>query len=572
MWAADSGTYLEPGRERLNGTPPAAFANPLTAPKPRRPHRFPHWRRYVLSQDHYVRQILRQFDQNPDGIALIHRHTRAGGRELAHAVRSAAGTMREHGIGRAGVVAVLTDPNTPATLVLRWAANLIGATVAHVRGVNPANPEDVLPIDVQRGIVADLRPGLIAVDQDNLERVREIVTSLPTRPILGALGALGPDVIDLTTGAGRDLDPPTSTEDSDIAVVTYTSGSSGRPKGVSWTFGVKNEMVTASRTRGVPANCLITAPLTHSSGFAADDTVITGGLVVLRHGFDAGQVLRTIAAHGITRLVLGTAQVYALAGHPETASTDLSSLREFFYTGSPAAPNRLGEALRVFGPVLYQVYGTSETGLISILFPADHADPALRATVGRAPESVKLTIQDPDDGRILPPGTPGEVCVIGRWSMARYWNEPELTARTIRDGWIHTGDIGHLDDAGYLHLSGRLADVIKVKGIKVYPDAVERVLSDQPGVAQAAVFGIEDADRVERVHAVLAPLPDTTLDLDELRRQVGITLSDNHIPTTIEIRAGLPLIGPAKPDRSRLRAEAGAGARAAGSLPTEKEA
>jgi fatty-acyl-CoA synthase len=510
----------------------------------------------VRSDDHYVRQMLTQFDEDPQRTAVICGGARATAGELADAVRRAAQVMRRHGIARGGVVAVLTNPNTPATLVLRWAANLLGATVAHVRGVNAVNPGDELPLDVQRGIVAGIRADLIAVDADNVPRARDLAGPLSPRPALAALGAFDPDVADLTAGSGEDIGPDPGITEADIAVVTFTSGSSGRPKGVSWTFAVKNEMAAASRSRGGRASCLITAPLTHSSGFSADDTLITGGLVVLHHGFDAGEVLRAVAEHRITRLVLGTPQVYALAAHPGTATTDLSSISELFYTGSPAAPNRIGAAAKVFGPVLFQVYGTSETGLISLLLPHEHDDPTLRATVGRPPETVKVSIQDPEDGRIQPPGLPGEICVIGRWSMARYWNEPDLTARAIRDGWVRTGDIGYLDEAGYLHLSGRLADVIKVRGIKVHPEDVERVLNEHPGVAQAAVFGVEDSDRVERIQAVIIPRPGAAVDVEELHRQVTGALSANHVPDVIEIRAELPLVGAAKPDRARLRAEA----------------
>lgn len=211
--------------------------------------------------------------------------------------------------------------------------------------------------------------------------------------------------------------------------------------------------------------------------------------------------------------------------------------------------------MKLLGNVLFQVYGTSETGLISLLTPQDHLDPQLRATAGRPPENVVLSIRDAA-GREVPAGVEGEVCVeTGRWSMARYWNEPEITADTVRDGWIHTGDIGHLDEAGYLHLHGRRADMIKVKGIKVYPSAVERALLDHPGVAEAAVSGVEDANRVERVLATVVPRIGVQLDQAAPARHVAAALSPYHAPDEIELRSSLPLVGPAKPDRLRLRTE-----------------
>ncbi|MGV9938640.1 class I adenylate-forming enzyme family protein [Streptomyces sp. NPDC003401] len=509
----------------------------------------------MQGHEHYVRQILAKLSADPGAVPLVHRDTPTTARELADSVLSAAARMREHGVGPGSAVAVLTNPNTPATLILRYAANLVGATAVHIRGVNAVDPSDELSAEAQLDILTDVEPAVLAIDRDNIARALELCASLPERPPVAVLGggdAL-PGAIDLSAPGDVDL---ATAEQGTIAVVTYTSGSTGRPKGVSWPYAVKNEMVATSAVRGDRARCLVTAPLTHSSGATADDTIVAGGVVVLHHGFDAGEVLRAVPRHGITRLVLGSPQVNALAEHPDTATTDLTSLREVFYTGSPAAPERLAHAVKALGPVLFQVYGTSETGLISLLTPQDHLDPELRATVGRPPEAVRVSIRSVADGRELPVGEAGEVCVIGRWQMAGYWNDPELTARVVRDGWVHTGDIGHLDEAGRLHLHGRIADVIKVKGIKVHPSAVERVLLEHPGVAAAAVFGVEDEQRVERICAAVVPRDGVTLDRAVLERHVTAALSANHVPTEIELRETLPLVGPGKPDRVRLRAEA----------------
>ena len=344
--------------------------------------------------------------------------------------------------------------------------------------------------------------------------------------------------------------------DSDLAVITQTSGSSGLPKGVCWTFGVKNEMATSAAGRSGRTNLLITAPLTHSSGFGADDTLITGGMVVLHDGFDAGAVLRAVAEYRIGRLILGTPQVYALAEHPDRPSTDLSSLTELIYTGSPGAPERLLEAKEIFGPVLIQVYGTTETGVITMLLPDDHNDLRRCATVGRAVNPDGLSIRHPETGAALPVGEVGEICAKPRWPTAGYWREPELSAALVRDGWSRTGDVGHLDADGYLHLSGRLAHMMKVKGLRIHPEAVERVLSQAPSVEQVAVCGVEDADRVEHIYAAVVPKPGAVVDPEELRRQVAEELSDYHVPSVIELRQELPVAGPGKPDRGRLRADA----------------
>ncbi|MCX3062159.1 ANL family adenylate-forming protein [Streptomyces beihaiensis] len=486
---------------------------------------------------------------------LVHRDVPTTAGDLADSVTSAAAVMRTHGVGVGSVVGILTEPNTPGTLVSRYAANLLGATVVHLAGVNAVNPAEQLSMDSQSGIIAETAPVMITVDEANLSRARAICASMADRRLLAGFGDLGNDVVDLTA-LPPDAFRPDMARDGDIAVVTYSSGSTGRPKGAGWSFRVKNEMVTASAVRGQKATSLITAPLTHSSGFAADDVMVPGGTVVLLPGFDAAEVLRTVALHRVNRLAIAAPQLYALADHPDTAQTDLSSVRDLFYTGLPASPERLAVAAKVFGPVLIQVYGTIETNMISWLLPQEHGDDALRATVGRPLEWLRVTIRDPRDDRALPPGEPGEVCVNSPWSMDRYWNDPDQSVRTVRDGWIHTGDIGHLDEAGYLHLHGRIADVIKANGIKIYPASVEHALLEHPAVAEAAVFGAANADRLEHICATVVLREGAQVAPDELRAHVGGMLSPHHAPTDIEVRKSLPLVGLGKPDKLRLRADA----------------
>jgi amino acid adenylation domain-containing protein len=514
-----------------------------------------HRRPPLPGHEHYVRRILDRLDADPAATAVSLRDEPFPAARIADTIRASAASLRRAGVGPGTAVAVLTDPNTPTTLVYRYAVNLVGATVINIRGVNAADLRDELSLRMQTELIAELRPSVLAVDRDNLDRARTLRAVAGPGLTIAAAGPFGPDVLDLTGAPAAEFDDATA-ERAEIAVVTLTSGASGRPKGIGWSFAVKHEMAAAAAA-SEPAIVLITGTLTHSSGFGADDALIAGGSVVLHRGFGAEAVLRAVERQRVTRLVLASPQVYALTEHPAFDSFDLSSLREVFYTGSPAAPERLAAAAKALGPVLFQVYGTSETGLISLLTPQDHLDPDLRRTVGRAPENVRITIRDPQDhATMLPPGVPGEICVIGRWSMSRYWNDPELTALTVRDGWIHTGDIGRLDASGYLTLDGRLDAVLKGHGVRIYPEAVERVLLEHAHVAQAAVFGIEDEDRLARVHAVVTPAIGCTPVPADLRAYVADALGESHAPVEIGIRAELPLLGSAKPDRGLLRRQA----------------
>jgi amino acid adenylation domain-containing protein len=514
-----------------------------------------HRRPPLPGHDHYVRRILDRLDADPAAAAVSLRDEPFPAGRIADTIRMSAASLRRAGVGPGTAVAVLTDPNTPTTLVYRYAVNLVGATVINISGLNAADLRDELSLRVQAELIADLRPSVLAVDRGNLDRARTLRAVAGPELTIAAAGPFGPDVLDLTRSPAAEFDDATA-ERAEIAVVTLTSGASGRPKGIGWSFAVKDEMARAAAA-SEPAVCLVTGTLTHSSGFGADDALIAGGSVVLHHGFDAEAVLRAVERQRVTRLVLASPQVYALTEHPAFDSFDLSSLREVFYTGSPAAPERLAAAAKALGPVLFQVYGTSETGLISLLTPQDHLDPDLRRTVGRAPENVRITIRDPQDhAKVLPPGVPGEICVTGRWSMSRYWNDSEQTALAVRDGWIHTGDIGRLDESGYLTLDGRLDAVLKGHGVRIYPEAVERVLLEHAHVAQAAVFGIEDEDRLARVHAAVTPTIGCTPVPADLRAYVADALGESHAPVEIDVRAELPLLGSAKPDRGLLRRQA----------------
>ncbi|WP_433342972.1 class I adenylate-forming enzyme family protein [Micromonospora sp. CA-111912] len=515
---------------------------------------------------HYVQQLLSRFDADPGHVAVVSDGVPLTAGELADATRRAASVMGRQGITRGDVVCILTEPNTAATLILQWAANLVGATAAHMRWVNPDGPDDELRLELRRALGADVGVRMLAVDSANEKRARALVVNAAGRLILGVLGAGHPDTVDLTAGSGDGVGPCADIVDGDLAVITQIRLSSGR-NGVCWTFGVRNAMVSAApfpppmagssaAGRSGGTNLLITTPLIHSDVFAADDTLVSGGLVVLHNGFDAGAVLRAIAQYRISRLAVGTPQVYALAEHPDRAATDLSSLTELFHAGSPAVPQRLGEARKVFGRVLIQVYGTTEAGVLTMLAADDLGDVDGSGAVGRPVDPEGLSIRDPETGAALPVGEVGEVCAKPRWPSAGYWHEPTLTAALVRDGWVRTGYFGRLDADGYLHLGGRIAGMLKVKGISIHPEAVEKVLSRVPGVSQAAVCGVEDANRVEHIYAAVVPEPGAVVELQELRRHVAEALSDNHVPSLIEIRRGLPKTGWGKPDRVQLQAAA----------------
>ncbi|MBA6433404.1 class I adenylate-forming enzyme family protein [Streptomyces sp. GMR22] len=505
--------------------------------------------------DNYVRRVLEALSADSERVALLRDDERFTAGEFTRTVVAAAELLRRQTAEEEiPVVAVLTVANTPATIILRYAANLIGATVVHLHSTNAVDPTDQLATRERHEILKKTGATFLAVDEENLGLARELCGRLPEPPRLAALGSLGPDVLDLTTGDADAFDlTVVETDPERPAVVLFTSGTSGSPKGVTLPFRVRTLYLRAGLDAPGPITYLSTLPVSHSNGSGADLALASGGTVVLHEGFDASAVLDAVERHRVSALTLTPPQLYMLVDHPAIKDTDLSSIQIISYGGCPAAPARLAEAVEVFGPVLLQFYGTTETSGISVLAPPDHFDPELRSTAGRLTAEVR--VRDVDDERDLPAGEIGEICVRSPFNMLGYWREPELTAETVRDGWVYTGDLGALDERGYVRLHGRVGEVMKTNGIKVHPTAVENALLTHPDVAQAAVYGVADGDRVEHIHAAVVLRTGGVADFTSLLDHVSGELSPKHVPAAITFHDDLPLTGAGKPDKQRLAAQ-----------------
>lgn len=508
----------------------------------------------MSTNENYVRRVLEALAGAPDRIALWREGEEYTAARFSRTVLAAAEFLRRHFTeGETPIVAVLTVTNSPATIILRYAANLVGATVVHLHSTNAVDPNDQLTAAARLEILRTTGATFLAVDKENAGTARELCGRLPDAPRLAALGDLGPDVLDLTAGDPEAIALDAIEADPEQpAVVLYTSGTSGAPKGVTLPYRVRGLYLLAGLQAPAPIVYLSPLPVSHSNGSGADLALASGGTVVLHDGFEPGAVLRAVERHRISALTLTPPQLYMLVDHPDIAGTDLSSIKIISYGGCAASPARLAEAVEVFGPVLLQFYGTTETSGITVLMPPDHFDPELRATVGRLTAEVRIL--DQDDQRELPPGETGEVCVRTPFTMLGYWGDPELTAATVRDGWVHTGDLGSLDERGYLRLHGRTGEVMKTNGIKVHPTDVENALLSHPGVAQAAVYCVVDADAVEHSHAAVVVHAGAAVDADALIGHVAAELSPKHVPAVVTFHDTLPLTGAGKPDKQALAA------------------
>jgi acyl-CoA synthetase (AMP-forming)/AMP-acid ligase II len=232
----------------------------------------------------------------------------------------------------------------------------------------------------------------------------------------------------------------------------------------------------------------------------------------------------------------------------------VSSIAQLFYGASPISDALLVRARAVLsGAKFIQGYGMTELSPVATLLEdADHDDPQLRRSAGRAAPHALVKVVDPD-GNEVPRGTVGEIVCSGDHVMLGYWNKPQETAAAVRDGWMHTGDGGYMDERGYVFVVDRIKDMIITGGENVYSAEVENVIAQHPAVAQCAVIGVADAQWGERVHAVVALVPGAELTVEELREHCRAQIAGYKCPRSLEIVTEFPMSAAGKILKRELR-------------------
>jgi fatty-acyl-CoA synthase len=346
-------------------------------------------------------------------------------------------------------------------------------------------------------------------------------------------------------GEGADRHAP-----DDLAMLVGTGGTTGRPKGVLLT-GTNLETMTAITLMSYPwpdaaPVYLALAPLTHAAGVLCFPVLCRGGSIVVMRRPDIADFLRLVPAYGVTHTFLPPTLIYLLLDHPSLDTADLSSLRCFWYGAAPMSVARLKEAITRIGPVMAQLFGQTEVPMmISTMAPADHlhADGSIAherlSSAGRPSPLVTVAILG-EDGTRLPRGDRGEICVRSSLVTPGYFHDPEATAEASAYGWHHTGDIGYLDDEGFLHIVDRAKDMVITGGFNVYSTEVEQALMAHPAVADCAVVGLPDDRWGERVTAVLLLRPGQSADPDEVQSFVKARLGSVKTPKQVEIWPDLP--------------------------------
>ncbi|WGY02043.1 long-chain fatty acid--CoA ligase [Nocardioides sp. QY071] len=340
--------------------------------------------------------------------------------------------------------------------------------------------------------------------------------------------------------------------DDDLAMIVGTGGTTGRPKGVMLT-GTNLETMTALTLIGYPwpaapgrPTYLALAPLTHAAGVLCFPVLASGGSIVVMRTPDVGGFLAAVAEHRVTHTFLPPTLIYMALDHPDLDTTDLSSLQCFWYGAAPMSARRLEEALTRVGPVMAQLFGQTEAPMmISTMAPRDHFrdDGSIAverlSSAGRPAPLVTVAMMG-DDGTLLAPGERGEIVVRSSLVMRGYYKNPDATAEASAYGWHHTGDIGFLDDEGFLHIVDRAKDMVITGGFNVYSTEVEQALMAHPAVADCAVVGLPDEKWGERLTAVLQLRPGRSVTPEEVRAFVKERIGSVKTPKQVEVWDDLP--------------------------------
>jgi len=350
-----------------------------------------------------------------------------------------------------------------------------------------------------------------------------------------------------------------------------TGGTTGPARGVRVTnlaWGSMTEMAI-HYWKGETADpvCLCTAPLSHAAGVVAFTMFALGGTNVILPGFDASQVLQAIERYRVTHLFLPPTAFYALLAHPDVGRFNYSSLRVFMLAGSPVSPDKLKQGVEVFGPCMCQSYGQTEAPMLLTWLDArtvaasaagDH--PERLRSCGRPTASVRVAIMD-DDGHLLPLHEIGEIVARGSLVTAGYHNLPQATAEIRRHGWHHTGDVGYIDEDGYVYIVDRKKDMIISGGFNVYCAEVEAGIMALPQVQECAVIGVPDDKWGEAVKALVVlkdvpkgnPKPGEALTESQIIAHCKAKLGSVKSPKSVEFLTEIPKTPAGKTDRKALR-------------------
>lgn len=520
----------------------------------------------------YLRQHARE---QPDHVAYLwygHEITYA---ELDRASDAFAARLAELGVLKGDPVALFMS-NCPQYIMAHFGIQKLGAIVCPCGPLFKAHELQYQLSDLQARVIVAAETLLDVVEQvwDQTALAHVFVVRyaelLPDQPRIdippellamrGQTRAWPAHAEDFLAVAGSGAPCPGAVLDmDDVALMTYTSGTTGLPKGAMLTYrNALYKSAAAANCNGVKAAdvLLAIAPLYHIAGMAMgiNVTVYTGATSVLLFRFDPLATAQAIARHRVTWWYSIAPMNVAVMQLSTVRDFDLSSLRMNPVTSFGITfTESLAQQWREFAPnctSFEAAYGLSETHTVDTYMPSD----AIRwGAHGKAIPGNEIRILDPETGAPVPTGQSGEIVLRSLGNFKGYWRKPEATAQTLRNGWVHTGDVGHMDADGYLTFTGRFKEMIKVSGYAVFPEEVEIILINHSAVAQAAVIGIPDPFKGEVIRAFIVKKPGQEVSAEALIEWAREHMSRYKAPREVRFIDALPATGAGKVLRRLLK-------------------
>jgi fatty-acyl-CoA synthase len=498
---------------------------------------------YDCIAHHAVRQ--------PESLAAVDLAT---GRQFSYRVfddriSRLAASFRAQGITAGERVAVLA-PNATETFEVQFACGRIGAIFVPLNW-RLATPE-------LQAILADCAPVMLVHDPEFSARAEALAEACETR-VLVSLGTM----FERMALDGPRLDQPVAATLDDISTILYTSGTTGRPKGAIISHGMNfwntvHSLVVAEVQRSTVFLALL--PLFHTGGLNVFSYPVfqAGGTVIIMRSFDPGEALRLIGdpAFRITHLFGVPANYQFMAQHPRFADTDMSRLA-FAGVGGAPTPDAILQTWQSRGAMLQQGYGMTETSPLVLVL--DKEDAVRKAGSAGKPMLNMQTRVVAEDGTDAPLGTIGELWVKGPNITTGYWQQPEVTAASFTDGWLHTGDAALMDDEGYYFIVDRWKDMYISGGENVYPAEVENVLYQHEAIAEASVIGVSDTRWGQVGRAVVVVKAGSLLTEDDVVAHCARNLARYKLPHSVVFTDALPRNATGKVHKPTLRKSFGEG-------------
>jgi acyl-CoA synthetase (AMP-forming)/AMP-acid ligase II len=510
----------------------------------------------VMNLAHMVRQAARRF---PDRAGLVWGARRWTWREIDSRVEAMAGALAARGIGKGDRVLVQSK-NCNQMFESMFACFRIGAVWV------PANyrqtPDEVAYLGAASGVAALIChadcPGHAAAAREACPDLRLCVSIGPS--------GFGEDYERLVRLHAGEASPVADVDYDDPCWIFFTSGTTGRPKGAVLTHGQLGFVLTNHLADLMPATTeedasLVVAPLSHGAGVHLLSQVARGVPTILPEGerLDAADVWSLVERWRVTNMFTVPTIVKILSEHPAVDRHDHSSLRYVIYAGAPMYREDQKYALRKLGPVMVQYFGLGEvTGNITVLPAALHdpedRDGAKIGTCGFERTAMQVSIQN-ESGREVAAGETGEICVSGPGVFAGYWDNPDANAKAFRDGWFRTGDLGHMDEEGFVFITGRASDMYISGGSNIYPREIEEKILTHPAIAEVAIVGMPDPVWGESGVAVCVLRAGASLGEDEILSWLGDKVARYKQPRRVFFWPDLPRSGYGKITKKAVKAE-----------------